>query len=227
MANPHPAHPIVVRGKPVASADAAVIALHGRDRDPADILSVCSRIGGSDLAWLAPTAANASWYPFGFMDVIEKNEPWLSRSLERVDTLVRELLAQGCGRQQIVLLGFSQGACVVAEYALRHPRRYGGLLIFTGAAIGPAGTRWDYQGDFAGTPALVSGSQDDEWVPCARMHETARLLQSKGAQVTEHFYPGGAHGVNDDEISIARRLLELLKRRNHEETRPSAPTRTS
>ncbi len=213
MTNPHLTQPVVARGKPLANAQAAMIAVHGRDRDPEDILSVCSRIGRSDLAWLAPAAANASWYPLGFMDALADNEPGLSRALERVDSLVRELLAKGFDRHNIVLLGFSQGACIAAEYALRHPHRYGGLLIFTGAAIGPAGTSWNHKGDFGGTPALVSGSVEDDWVPIARMRETAQLLKTKGAAVTEHFYAGSEHIVSDDEIDIARKLLEPIKER--------------
>lgn len=210
MTNPHLARPVVQWGRPLSSARVATIAVHGRDRDPEDILGVCRRIGRADFAHVAPAAAEGSWYPLGFMMNVTENEPWISHTLERIDRLVGELAAGGFTHDRIVLLGFSQGACSVAEYALRNPRRYGALLVFTGGGLGPPGTRWNAPGDFAGTPVLVSGSEEDAWVPASRMRETAAALRTKGATVTELYYAGRDHVVNDDEIAAARKLLETV-----------------
>lgn len=209
MTNPHLTQPVVTWGRPLGNARAGVIAVHGRERDPKDILEVCSRIGRADLAHLAPFAANGAWYPLGFM-APTGNEPWVSWTVERIQGLLDEMVAQGIPTERIALLGFSQGACMVAEFALRHPRRYGALLVFTGSAIGPAGTVWDHPGDFGGTPVLVSGSTEDAWVPAVRMGETAGLLRTKGAHVIEYYYGGTEHIVNDEEISAARRILESV-----------------
>lgn len=210
MKNPHLTQPVVAWGRPLAAAQSAVIALHGRSHHPGDIQAVCARIGLDDFACLAPTAPDNSWYPQVFAAPLEANEPKLSQSLECLDTLVREIGAAGIGRQRIVLLGFSQGACLIAEYALRHPGRYGALVVFTGSAIGPEGTQWNYPGGFAGTPVLVSGGTEDPWIPAHRMRETAALLRGRGARVEEHYYAGAEHVVNDDEIALARTLLAAL-----------------
>jgi phospholipase/carboxylesterase len=210
MKNPQLTQPVVAWGQPASVARMAVIALHGRTQNPGDIQAVCNRIGRADFAYFAPTAANGSWYPQLFTSPLTDNEPALSHTLERVDTLVQELVDAGIARQQIVLLGFSQGACMLAEYALRHPSRYGALLIFTGSAIGPPGTRWSWPGDFAAMPVLVSGSATDPWIPRARMHDTAGLFALRGADVSEHYRSGSEHLVHDDEIRIARQLLSVL-----------------
>lgn len=211
MKNPHLTQPVVAWGRPMAAARAAVIALHGRMQHPGDIQAVCARIGLDDFACLAPTAPESSWYPQVFTAPLASNEPKLSQSLTRLDELVREVAEAGIGRERLVLLGFSQGACLLAEYALRHPARYGALLVLTGSAIGPEGTRWGEGGDFAGTRVLVSGATEDPWIPEKRMRETARLFADRGARVVEHYYRGAEHVVNDEEISLARRLVGELR----------------
>jgi hypothetical protein len=64
----------------------------------------------------------------------------------------------------MLLLGFSQGACLTAEFAVRHAGRYGGLIVFSGGLIGPPGSTWDVAGDFAGTPVFLGCSDVDAHV---------------------------------------------------------------
>lgn len=208
--NPHLDMPVSHEGMPFHQAAGAVIAMHGRGRNPEDVLEVCRRIGLDNLSWLAPAAHENIWYPQGFMADIGENEPFLSWSLERIDTLIDEVTGHGITPERTVLLGFSQGACAVAEYAVRNARRYGGVILFTGGLIGPAGTRWDYEGDFAATPAFIGGSDIDEWVPAERMRETRDVLRSLGAEVTEHFYSGREHIVSDEEVIAARAIIADL-----------------
>lgn len=211
MNNPHLTQPVVAWGRPLATARVAVIALHGRAQHPGDVKAVCARIGLDDFACLAPTAPDNSWYPQVFTAPLESNEPKLSQSLGRLDALVAEVTESGIQRERIVLLGFSQGACLLAEYALRHPARYGALLVLTGSAIGPEGTQWRDDGDFAGTKVLVSGATEDPWIPEKRMRETARLFNDRGARVEEHYYRGAEHVISDAEIALARRVVGELR----------------
>ena len=110
--------------------------------------------------------------------------------------------------ERLVLGGFSQGACLAAEYALRHPRRFGGLLLYTGGAIGPPGTTWPVRGSFAGTPAyLGTADPDGTGVPVERVRETAELPRAQDAAVTLDVFPGMDHLVNDQEIAAGRELI--------------------
>ena len=211
MRNPHLTQPVVAWGQPLAAARAAVIAVHGRAQHPGDIQSVCSRLGLDDIACLAPTAPDGSWYPQAFTAPLASNEPKLAQSLGQLKALVSEIIEAGIDRQRIVLVGFSQGACLLAEYALRHPARYGALLVLTGSAIGPEGTEWRSAGDFAGTRVLVSGATQDPWIPGQRMQDTARLFKDRGARVTEYYYGGSEHLVSDAEIALARRIVGELQ----------------
>ena len=207
MTNPHEGQPVATMGKPVEEGRGVAVMLHGRGRDTADILGVAERIGEESFAYLAPAAEGGSWYPYSFLEPIEKNEPRLSRALEVVDGIVYRLLANGVSKDRIVLAGFSQGACLAAEYAVRHAARYGGILLFTGGLVGPPGTRWEYEGSFGGTPVFFGTSDVDEFVPEERVRESAEVFERMGANVSLRVYPNMDHAVNDDEIAIARDIL--------------------
>jgi len=107
----------------------------------------------------------------------------------------------------VVLGGFSQGACLASEYALRHPGRYGGLLLYTGGFCGPRGTVPPRLDSFEGTPVYMGTSDPDDWVPVWRVHETSSALSELGAEVTVDVFEGMPHLVNDAEIEAGRALL--------------------
>ena len=199
----HEGQPVARRGPGPADARAVCVLLHGRGRDTDDVLSLADRIGDPGVAFLAPAARDHTWYPWSFLAPLEDNEPHLSSALAAVDALLGTL----ADLERVVLGGFSQGACLAAEYALRHPRRYGGLLLYTGGAIGPPGTEWPPRGSFAGTPAYLGTADPDDWVPVERVRETAGLLGAQGAEVTLQVFPGMDHLVNDEEIAAGRALL--------------------
>jgi predicted esterase len=207
--NPHLEQPIVYKGQPVTPGQPVVLAFHGRNQTTDVVVDIFERLGWHNAALIAPVAANHSWYPGRFMDAIEHNQPHLSYALERVGQLIAQVRESGVQQEHIILMGFSQGACLVAEYALRHAGRYGGLAIFTGGAIGPEGTRWEYPGSFQQTPALITTGETDEWVPAGRVRETAVLLREKEAAVTEKIFVGREHVVCDEEIALARRLFNV------------------
>ena len=199
----HEGQPVARRGPDPADARAVCVLLHGRGRDTDDVLELAERIGDADVAFLAPAARGNTWYPQSFLAPLEANEPHLGSALAVVDALLGSL----GDLERVVLGGFSQGACLAAEYALRHPRRYGGLLLYTGGAIGPPGTEWPARGTFAGTPAYLGTADPDDWVPVERVRETAALLRAQDAEVTLEVFPGLDHLVNDEEIAAGRSLL--------------------
>jgi phospholipase/carboxylesterase len=117
-------------------------------------------------------------------------------------------VGRGVHRERVVLLGFSQGACLASQFAVEHPTRYGGLVLFSGGLIGPPGTTWNLPGDFGGTPVFLGCSDVDTHVPAERVRETAEEFTRMGAAVTMRLYPGMGHLVNDDEIHAAQEILD-------------------
>lgn len=206
--NVHLRQPTRTSGPAPEAVGKAVILIHGRTQSPADMFAIAERIDLPDIPYIAIEAADNSWYPDKFMAPLTNNQPHLGFALERLEALVVELEERGIPRECIILLGFSQGACLACEYLYRHPRRWGGLIAFTGGLIGPPETRWSTQGDqLADVPVLISNGPTDPWVPMSRSRETADVFRRMGARVSEHTYPPREHGVIDDEIAQARSLL--------------------
>ena len=197
-------------GKPLGRAPVVVIMLHGRGAGPENILELAPALGRPDATYLAPQAANNTWYPYSFMTEVAKNEPFLSSALSVLGSLVSEIEGAGIRRDRIVLMGFSQGACLTTEFAIRNASRFGGFVAFSGGAIGPAGTTWDETPRFDGTPFFLGCSDIDPHIPEARVRESAEVCARMGADVTTRIYPGMGHVVNDDEIAHAQAMLERL-----------------
>ncbi|MCC7035061.1 MAG: dienelactone hydrolase family protein [Acidobacteria bacterium] len=109
--------------------------------------------------------------------------------------MVARVEAAGVPRDRVVVLGFSQGACLATEFALRHASRIGGVVAFSGGAIGPAGTTWYESGHFDGTPVFFGCSDVDSHVPASRVIESAELCARMGASVTTRIYPGMGLGA--------------------------------
>ena len=198
---------IATAGVPLAHAKAAVIMLHGRGASAGDMLSLVELLGQPDMAYLAPQAPGASWYPYSFLEPIARNEPALSQALATVDGVLAHLSEHGLPPDRVVLLGFSQGGCLALEYTARHARRYGGVVGLSAGLIGPPGTPRNYAGTLAGTPVFIGCSDVDFHIPLARVHESTEVLRRLGGDVTERIYPGLGHTINDDEIAHVRRIL--------------------
>ena len=208
MTNPHLGQPVLTSGGSLEGCRAVALLFHGRGRTPDEMIALAARMAVPGVAYLAPTAAGSTWYPYSFLEPLERNEPALAHALAAYDALVNDLLGRGIEQRRMVLIGFSQGACLTAEYAVRHAGRYGGVALFTGGLIGPPGTRWEKTGTFDGTPIFLGGSTTDAFVPLARMRESAAIFRERGAHVTEQFYNQDGHVVTEDEIVAARTIVQ-------------------
>lgn len=203
-----PADISVLRAGPeLSNARLAAILIHGRGASAQDILSLAREFQTSDVAYLAPEAPGNSWYPHSFLAPIQQNEPWLTSALGTVGALVDSLPPSGVGTERVVILGFSQGACLSLEFAARNPRRYAAIIGLSGGLIGPPGTPRNYPGSLEGTPVFLGCSDVDAHIPLERVHETTVTLRGMGAEVDERIYKGMGHTVNADELEAVRRLL--------------------
>jgi len=207
-----PSIEIAAAGVPLAGARAAMILLHGRGATAQSMLSIAEVLSQPDVAYIAPQAPGNTWYPYSFLAPLAQNEPDLSRALEILDAVVGEAVRAGLPRERIVLLGFSQGACLALEYAARNAQRYGAVVGLSGGLIGPEGTPRDYAGSLEGTPVFLGCSDVDGHIPLWRVQESTRVMAGLGASVTERIYPGMGHTINDDEMRHVKALLASLQR---------------
>ena len=194
-------------GPPPAQARATCVFLHGRGQSPELMAEhVFARLGAEDVSVLLPRAPGSAWYDARAVDPLtDETRVQLAAALDRVDVAVGIALAAGAPADGLVLAGFSQGACLALEYALRR-RRPAALVCLTGCRVGypleepaPALHR---------LPVYLSCGDADPWIPLDPFFAAARQLAEAGARLAIDVVPGRAHDVSDGEVAALRRLLD-------------------
>jgi len=200
---------VLQAGEPLTAARAAMVLLHGRGATAEDIMTLAAEVERPGWAYLAPQASGNAWYPNPFTAPLESNEPYLSAALDMVSKLVERVEAH-VPAQRIILLGFSQGACLTLEWAARNARRYGAVVGLSGGLIGPDGTPRDYPGTFDATPLFLGCSDVDPHIAMHRVVEAGEVYKRMGADVAVRFYPGMAHTVSVEELDQVLALVESI-----------------
>jgi predicted esterase len=210
ITDPHGQAELYAAGASLDEASSAIIAIHGRGADAADIINLAGEIAPPGVVILAPNAVGQTWYPYRFIEPIERNEPYLTSALGLIDRLFARLSEAEIPPSRVALLGFSQGACLALEYAARHAQRYGAVIGFSGGLIGPIGMAFDYPGSMDSTPVFLGCSDVDAHIPVSRVEESAEVMTNLGAAVDLRIYPGMGHTVNQDEIMAGQAILAPL-----------------
>lgn len=206
----HEGAPVLTQGPALEEARAAMILVHGRGASAQDILGLAAEWQAPGMAFLAPQAANSTWYPNRFIAPVANNEPWLSSALALLDRLLAQAAAAGIAAERTLLLGFSQGGCLALEYGARNPRRYGGLIGLSAGLIENGDQPRSYSGSLAGVPVLLGCSDVDFHIPLERVERTAELLAHMGAEVDKRIYRNMGHTVNRDEIAGVQQMIDRV-----------------
>ncbi|MBI5060145.1 dienelactone hydrolase family protein [candidate division KSB1 bacterium] len=203
----HRHQPLLTSGDPLASARSAMLLLHGRGSDAHDIMGLAAELSTAGMAYLAPQAANNTWYSYGFLQPQSRNEPALSSAIARVRGLLDSAREQGIPTQRTFLAGFSQGACLALETAARAGLQLGGVFAFSGGLIGSELDVALYSAGLTGTPVFIGCDERDPHIPASRVRASGELLTTLGATVTVRLYSDLGHSINRDEIAAARAIL--------------------
>ncbi len=198
---------IITAGKKIEEAKKVLILVHGRGATAENILELATNLNVMEYAWMAPQATNYTWYPYSFLMPPRQNEPWLSSALELLNEMVHDINKAGIASDNIYFVGFSQGACLTLEFVTRQAKKWGGVAAFTGGLIGDKIYPENYTGNFERTPIFIGTSNPDPHIPVERVHETARILKTMNASVTEKIYQNMGHTISQDEIQNANELI--------------------
>lgn len=197
-------------GKPLSEARAGMLLIHGRGASAASILTLAEEFDQTEFAYLAPQAQGNTWYPHRFTVPRQANEPALSAALSIIDQALTMLIEGGIPAEKIILLGFSQGACLALDYAAIHTRRYGGVVALSGGLIGERLDPTLYQDSLSKTSIFIACSDQDPHIPLERVQASSALLSQLGADVTQRIYPNMGHTVNMDEIQHIKAMMQTL-----------------
>lgn len=202
--------PALTYGAKLADAHAVAILLHGRGASAQSMADLAAHLPTDGIAYVLPQAANHTWYPNSGFAPFAANEPYLSSALATVEAQLEKVIAAGFAADKIILGGFSQGASLMSEFVARHAQRYGGLLVFSGALLGPLDTPRTYDGSLDGTPVFIGGATHDAWVSEVQLRDTAKVLTALGGQVSLQITPGSDHTIRPSEIEQASAIINRL-----------------
>ncbi len=186
------------------NSDKAFILIHGRGSNALDLFEFA-------LQHLPPSkfislqADNNEWYPYSFLLPKEKNEPFLSNSLRAIEKNIKQ---SGFPLNKIFILGFSQGACLAAEFALQNPNKYGGIFICSGGLIGNKISSHKFS--LEKTPVFIGCSENDPFIPISRVKETILTFKEGNSNVTSFTYPGHSHTITDKEIKLINHIIKKI-----------------
>ncbi|WP_111322858.1 alpha/beta hydrolase [Algoriphagus chordae] len=191
---------IKIAGVSLPEAKKAAILIHGRGASAESILSLAQYLSLDDYALLAPEAENGTWYPYSFMAPDLANQSALTKSLETIRGVWDQVIESGVFPENVVFIGFSQGACLSLEFAAQNAQKLGGVIAFTGGLIGEKILEEKYSGDFKDTPVFIGSSERDVHVPLSRIKESETLLSRMGARVKLLIFKDSNHTIRQEEI---------------------------
>ncbi len=207
FSGPHQNQQLATGGEPAADANIAMILVHGRGASAQSMLLFSKEFERDDIHYRALQADRHSWYPHSFMAQKQMNEPGISSGLQAIYDQITHIEDEGIPKNKIVLLGFSQGACLGTEFAARHPQKYGAIIGLSGGLIGDTVDADNYSGSLEGTPVFLGCSDRDPHIPKERVNETAQIFEQLDADVNKQIYKGMGHTVNKDEINTINTIL--------------------
>jgi phospholipase/carboxylesterase len=187
------------------------IFIHGRTQSPEDMQEhVISRLKTEGVAFILPRAEANSWYS------ARATEPLTAETRRQVDQsvlYVRGLVQDLENHRGVPLLigGFSQGACLALEYAMRFGSWDGALASLTGCRVGTASCDLPFA-DLDCMPTYLTGSDKDPWIPVDAFANTAAVLARARSQLRCDVIPDRAHEVSGQEIAMLDEILAGLAR---------------
>jgi predicted esterase len=171
--------------------------------------ALAARLELSGVACVAPAAPGGTWYPERFVAPRSANEPQLGAAHAATHAALDDLESRGIAAGRIVLGGFSQGACLACDVLAARPRPIGALAALCGGLIGSGDTELPRPapGALHGLPVLLTGTEEDPWVPVDRVQVTAAVLRAAGAEVDLRVSPPAPHAVHAEEVDALRALV--------------------
>jgi len=178
-----------------------VIMIHGRGSSKENMLSFSKMLPKANYIALQSPSHDRSWFPNTFLAPKEANEPYTTEAINMILEKVKDY-----DPKTVIILGFSQGACLATEFALRYPDKYAGILVFSGGYIGNV---MPESVDLKGTPVFIGCSKNDPYIPLERVNETIDFFKNSNSNLNCYTYEGNSHTITSEEVEFASKIIEL------------------
>lgn len=198
---------VSMRGPALHACRRVVLALHGRGSNADAIVRRCLEIAGplDDVTVIAPQAPGNAWFSLRHMESRAAHGQALSASLNEILQLVTEI--RRMTSVPLVLLGFSQGACLALEVLAHSEVRFDSVVALSGSAIGGRNEGPTFPKHVSGTQVVLGASERDPWIDAQDLLDTRQRLLAAGVDLTFEMVPGDVHAFHSRHRLLARPVL--------------------
>lgn len=189
--------------------DFVMFGLHGRNANKYAFFPFVRQMGFLHTAWVLPGATFAAdeapdvrwWFDNDRKDPVE-----VQHSRRLITELIDARIRGGMAPENIFLVGFSQGAVMAVDTALRYPRRLGGVVALSGYVLQPEHVREERHPANNNLPIFLAHGVRDTILSIDVGRENHHALLDLGCAVEYREYDTG-HRVSSEETRDIRAFL--------------------
>ncbi|MCF5708065.1 phospholipase [Pseudomonas syringae] len=206
-----------------ASADTPdkplVIFIHGYGSNAADLFDLKARLpaGYNYLSVQAPVQLQPDSYKWftrkpGVVEYDGVTED-LKNSTDKLTAFIGQATSKYKTRpDKVFLVGFSQGAMMSYEVALRQPALVGGIAALSGRLLSVVKSELKPGDELKGLNVFIGHGTEDRQVSYASGPEAEATLKALGLKPEFHGYQGLGHSLSEAEIADLANWLEKSAR---------------
>lgn len=198
---------------PVEKAERSIIWLHGLGADGNDFAPIVPELHlPSSLkirfvfphAPIMPVSINngyemRAWFDIPHPDLTKDIDfDGIDRSREAINMLIQQEHARGIAAENIIMVGFSQGAVMALTTGLFYPEKIAGVVALSGLL--PQAKEHAEKSIHRDLPVFIAHGTEDLIVPYRLGEEAAQGLKQAGFPVSWHSYQMG-HTVCGKEVA--------------------------
>ena len=188
--------------------DKAIIALHGWKGDEYVFEQVAKLIKLENSEWFFPRAPykadsgkGNSW--FGGND----ETGWeFDKTFDGMNDLINKIQKRGYFSSKIFLVGFSQGACLAIDFALRLPFSIGGIVAIAGFIKFKERFLEEVSKESCDTPILLMHGNQDDIIPIKAGKTAYNILHERGYPIYFESY-NAKHKIPLKKMSLINEFI--------------------
>lgn len=192
-----------------------IIFMHGYGGDETNMISFKAILpsGYNYLSVRAPLAAHQGGYQWFNQRPESAYYDGVTSDIEASGEVLEQFIQQATRKykaqpSKVFLVGFSQGAMMSYETALRHPELVGGFAALSGHMLTVLKAELKPDPARRKLAVFIGHGTADTLIPVAGATEAQSWLKTQGIKVQFHAYTGLGHAVNEVEVRDLKTWLE-------------------